>query len=267
MIDSPRNPRVKRFRSLAQRKYRRQEGCFPLEGLHLVEEALATEARLEEAFTCPERLRSDRAREAHRALQGSGVPCHELTERAFRQLSDTENPQGLAAVARLPEMGLADLALPSPALVLVACAIGDPGNLGTMIRTAAAAGSAAVVCTSGSADVFGPKAARATQGAIFRVAVVQDVAEDELVRWARSQSLSLVAAASEAEEAYFHGVYAERTALLVGNETQGVPPALLDAADRRVRIPMADGVESLNAAIAAAVLMFEVARRRHAPDD
>jgi len=262
MIDSPHNPRVKRFRALAQRKYRREEGCFPIEGTHLLEEALAAHATLEEVFVCPERATSENAQRLVAAVRAAGVPCQEVTERAFQQLSDTETPQGLAAIARLPETRLEQLILPPTALVLVACEINDPGNLGTMIRTASAAGAEAVVCTAGSVDAFGPKVVRSTQGTIFHLPVVQDVTASELVTWARAQAVALVATSTQAEQAYFAASYADRTAVLVGSEAHGLSEELLAAADRHVRIPMPGRAESLNAAIAAALMLFEVVRQR-----
>ncbi len=261
MIDSLRNPHVRLFRSLRQRKFRLREGVFALEGPHLLAEALATDWPLREVLFCRE-LFGGEEQALLDAVEGLGVPCRETSARVFHSLSHTESPQGLAAVARLPETRLDALTLGDAAFVLLACEIQDPGNLGTMLRAAAAAGVDAVLTTHDSADAFSPKVVRSSAGTVLRVPIVQDLSSQELTRWATAQDLTLIVATTKAQAVHFQVTYPPRAALVVGNEARGVSADLVAAADLCVRIPMPGEVESLNAAMAAAILLFEVVRQR-----
>jgi len=185
-----------------------------------------------------------------------------ISEAAAGKLSETRTPQGVFAVVEYAQPPLSELRLGPNALVLAADGISDPGNLGTMIRSAAALGAHAVVASGDCCDVLNPKVVRATMGAIFRVPVVSGLPLSEAVAGLRDRGLRIVAAVAREGRAPWEADLRGPVALLIGSEAEGLPPGFALAAEERVTIPMPGGAESLNAAGAAAVLLYEASRQR-----
>jgi TrmH family RNA methyltransferase len=244
----PNNPRIQRLRRLlGRRSSRRDEGAYVIEGPTLVAEAAAAGIELE-VFV------EESARELLPRLP-SHASVTPVRDGVLAKVGSTEAPQPIMAVAALVPASIADLA--GAAFVLVAAAVGDPGNLGTMLRSAEAAGAAGLVTTTGSVDPWNPKCVRASAGALFHVRVVDGVAPAEL----RSLGIALVGAVATGGVPYTEpGALAGPLALVLGSEAHGIPADV--PIDRLVTIPHAGRAESLNVAMAAAVLSFEVARRR-----
>lgn len=259
LIDSPQNQQVKHFRSLLTKKGRQRAGLCPLEGVRLIESALDGGARIKAAYTCPELLTDDRAQALIARLKTLGAPVHALTLRAFESMCDTQNPQGIAATARVSTHQLDDLAPVDSAVYLWLHEVRDPGNLGTMLRTAAAFSVRGVVLLGECADVYSPKTVRASSGAVFLVPTVV-AAWDDAQGWAREHDIYTVATAASAQTAVSEPSYPERLAVIIGSEAHGVADDILKAADLQVRIPVTDTVESLNAAVAAGIMLYEVTR-------
>lgn len=260
-----RNPKVKFLRSLRQRKYREREGCFLVEGIRAVEEALECGALLETLVYAPDLLISERAQ----ALVERVEPDRRLalSGEAFRSLSNRDEPQGIAAVVRIEDRSLAAIPLTADLLVIVAYQLSDPGNLGAIIRTADAAGATGVIVVEPSADLYDPQAVRATMGSLFALPVVRIADEAALPRWyaqVRAAGLPLLVVASSAHgrQVHFDVDYRRPVVLLIGNERHGLPPSVRQQADIVVRLPMAGRATSLNASAAAAALVYEIVRQR-----
>lgn len=256
-IDSPQNPQVKRFSALATPKGRREQRLFPVEGVNAVAALIAAGWTPEIGYVCPELL-DDEVLCAR--LQAAARVCLELSPRAFKALSDTVSPQGIAAAVRLPRTVLADLPA-GPGVFLALHELRDPGNLGTMIRSADAAAAAGVIAVDDCVDFFAPKVVRASAGSLFHVPLATGTGA-EFLAWARATDTALVAADPVAPTALREALLPARCALLVGNEAHGLPEALLTASDLQVRIPMPGRAESLNAAVAAGILLYEYIRQR-----
>lgn len=190
-----------------------------------------------------------------------------VTEEVFRKISGTQSPQGILAEVRIPEYSLADVIRTpegrAPLLVMTED-VQDPGNLGTMIRTAEAAGVTGMILSEGTADPTNPKVVRATMSALFRMkyAVVPDFAQ--ALASVRAAGIRIYAAALEGSRLYDSCSYRGGTAFLIGNEGNGLSAETLAAADGKIRIPMEGRIESLNAAMSAGILMYEAARQRRA---
>ncbi|MFQ6096949.1 MAG: TrmH family RNA methyltransferase [Armatimonadota bacterium] len=265
MITSRQNQHVRLFRALAQRRFRQREGKFTLDGVLQVAEAADCGFRLERVLFCRRLLVSETGRSLLDRLPAD-VPRLEVSEHVFRALTDRAEPQGIAAIAALPRRSLADVQLSDRPLVAALEDIRDPGNLGAIVRTAHATKADAVVTLGHSVDAFGPKAVRAAMGSLFHVPVIaSDLSEFR--RWARASRLRIVAAATDAARPYDRAPMPDRVALLLGNEARGLSEEALATADESVTIPMPGGTDSLNAAVAAGVLMYEVLRRRAATRD
>ena len=191
-----------------------------------------------------------------------------VTDRVAASLSDTVTPQGIVAVVRVLRPDLATVLAERPRLLAVLAGVGDPGNAGTVIRTADAVGAEAVVATGGSVDPYGPKCVRATAGSLFHLPVVRDDDAARVLRAIRSAGILVVATtlaadAEDLEAAAVQQRLSEPTAWVFGNEAHGVPDAIAEAADLRVRIRLHGQAESLNLAAAAAICLYASARAQH----
>jgi TrmH family RNA methyltransferase len=267
VISSFRNPRVKFLRSLRQRKYRQREGCFLIEGIRIVEEALDCGTSLDTLVYAPDLLVSERAQ----ALVERVAPQQRqaLSADVFGSISEREQPQGIAAVVRIQESPLAAIPLSADLLVLVAYQLSDPGNLGSIIRTADAAGATGMIVVEPSVDLYDPQAVRATMGSLFALPIVRLGDGAELLPWyeqVRAEGWPLLVAATSAhgQQIHFDVDYRRPLALLLGNEREGLPESVRAGADVLVRLPMAGRATSLNVSAAAAALIYEVVRQRRA---
>ena len=260
-ITSVHNPLIAEVRSLHHRKGRRAQGAFLVEGIRLVRDALNARAQLQTAFLCPELL-GDAAFDLRTSFADRSPSSRLVTvdRSVMRLLADTETPQGVVAVATVPPPALPPLD-PRSSLVLVLDGVRDPGNVGTLLRTAAAAGCDAVVSTAGSADPFAPKVVRAAMGAHFRAPVVADAAWEWLGP-ALGPLPAIYGADGGATLAYDAVDFRTGVAIIVGNEDHGLSEDALRWCRDTVAIPMARGVESLNAAISGSIILFEAVRQR-----
>lgn len=260
MITSSQNPKIKRIRGLLEnRKDRQQEKVFVIEGVRLAEETLKSGSQVELVLYSAEL--STRGLALVEQFSAMGCPVEEVDAGILRGLSDTETPQGILAVLPQPVSELPK----TWDLLLVLDRIRDPGNLGTMLRSAAGAGVQAVVLTPGSVDAFGPKVVRSAMGAHFRLPILT-LDWPEIVTACRQphpQPAALLVADSAGGDSCWEADLRQRLALVIGSEADGPQQAALAAANGLVHIPMPGKAESLNAAVAAAILLYEVVRQRN----
>ncbi len=266
---SANNPRLITLRRLSgRRRARLDAGAFVIEGPVPVAEALAAGAAIDEVYVDGEAWASaepgSALRDAVEAAAATGCPVWSLGPGALAKAADTVTPQGLLAVAPRRPVELADLVADAsrtgPILVLVDVA--DPGNAGTLVRAAEAAGAAGVVFAGTSTDPFGPKAVRAAAGSVLRLPVAEapdTVAALDLLRGGGRRLVATVATGGVAPEALD---LVGPVAVLVGSEAHGLADPVVAASDEHLTIPLDPGVESLNAAVAGAVVLFEAARQR-----
>lgn len=248
------------IRDLARRRGRERRALALAEGIRLVEEALAAGTPVHGAAVSPALEGTPRGQALKRALAQQGVHLVEVAPAELDALADTEHPQGVVAVVEPRVWSLADIPTPPGAVVLVLDAVQDPGNVGTMLRTALGLGAAGVVALKGTAELTNPKVLRGSMGAAFRLPAV--AAEGgALLAWADERGAEVwVAAADGGPVAGTSDRPRAPVALVVGNEGAGVSPAIAAAARRRIGIPLAPGAESLNVAVAAGILLHEVMR-------
>jgi RNA methyltransferase, TrmH family len=256
MITSPQNPKVKLIRQLQDSsRERRQASVFVIEGVRLVEEALLRNWPAHLVLYSEEI--SERGKSVVQGFSQKGVETYEVTASVLRAASDTGTPQGLLAVLQAQ-------VLPIPEVldfVFIPDSVRDPGNLGTMLRTAAATGVQAVLIPPGTVDPFSPKVLRSAMGAHFCLPVlVEDW--NSLKDLVRRHALHCCLAAAGSATVYTHVNFHQPVAVIVGGEAEGASQEALLMANEAIQIPMTGQVESLNAAVAAAVLFYEVVRQR-----
>ena len=250
------NPTVKFLRSLREKKFRKLEGKFLAEGLRLLADARDT-------GTLPEILVMATGREPHPLLDqleaevaAAGGEVIEMDEDILAKVTGKTNPQAVAGVFAEFDTSLAAIERDSAKIWLVAQALRDPGNLGTMLRTGDAVGAGGLILLDDCADPFSVEAVRASMGAIFTQKVAR-ASWDEFAGWLRQGNGQLVAASLRNATDYRGAAYVAPCFLMVGNESRGLPAEYEDACDLRVTIPMKGRADSLNAAVAAAVLAYE----------
>jgi len=248
------------LRGLRRRKIRDEEGLFVAEGLRVAEDLAASGLPIRFAVVAPALGTSDRGRALATALEAR-ARVRRVEDRVLTQLADTETPQGVLVVAEIPRRSLADVVLPDPnGTVLVLDGVQDPGNFGTMVRTAEALGATAVIALPGTVDPWNPKAVRSSAGASFRIPIVQTEV-DEFLAWASANCIKVYGADAEGEPVD-PATLAPRAALVVGNEGSGLREEILRQLDGRIAVPIAGGAESLNVAVAAGILLFLMTRKR-----
>ncbi len=252
------NPVVKAAAELKQKKYRTQNGLYLAEGLRTAEEAVAYKAVETLFYVATDDERTMRLLE-DAAAQNIKLVC--VSENVMKKIADTETPQGIIAVCKMRQPKLENL-LASGKMLLVLDRVGDPGNIGTMLRTADAAGIGGLVLLKGCADIYAPKTVRSSMGSLFHIPVLSGVSEQDFVSAAKKAGYDLLVTCLDGADNLYKADLSGRIAFVMGNEAGGVSETLLEKADKRVYIPMAGRAESLNVAMAAGIVMFEALRRK-----
>lgn len=259
VITSIRNPFVQRARLLlSDRKEREQQNLAVVEGVRLAEEVVESGLPLAFWLATPDLAEKERGARVLAELARRGVEGALISREVFDRAADTQHPQGLFLAFAPRHRTLADLV---PGLVVLADGLTDPGNLGTLIRTADALGAAGLVTAAGGVDPYSPKVVRSAMGSLFRLPVVKNVASDAaLAAW----PAQVVVAEADGAALPWEVDFRKPTVLVVGSEAHGPSAAARQAASVRVRIPMPGGAESLNATVAASLLLYEALRQRTA---
>jgi RNA methyltransferase, TrmH family len=260
-ITSRQNPRVVAARKLSDRKQRQQQGRFLVEGIKLLEMALQSGARPREAFVCHEQL-APAAMPLLPRLQGAGAELLPVLPAVMQTLAEREAAEGLVATFDLFEATLDDLRLGGNDLALVLDRLQDPGNLGTLIRTADAVGAAGVVLIEPCVDPFDPKVVRGSMGSLFSLPIVRSADPAGLFAALRGRGLRAVAADAHRGVDWGDGLWQGGVALVLGNEARGLSPDVALHIDAWARLPIAGRAESLNVAVAGGVLMYNWLRQR-----
>lgn len=259
MISSSANPQIKNIIQLQKKsRARAEQGAFVTEGIKMFEESKSggylIKAYASESFY-EEKQKEDNG-------YFNGFPYEIVSDGVLKEASDTLTPQGIMAVVRKPVYDLDKIISGPDANLILLEDIRDPGNLGTILRTAEGAGVTGIILSKTSVDMYNPKVIRSTMGAIYRMPFIY--AEDfrETLIRIKQRDISVYAAHLNAKKAYDEINYKTKCGILIGNEANGLSDEIAAMSDEYIKIPMSGSVESLNAAIAAAVLMYEVYRQR-----
>ena len=274
MISSLTNPKIKHIVQLSKSaKDRRKEGVFIVEGPRMcleadpemITETYVTSEYLKRGGDLPahdsKKRETSGINETSKDAGASPLPYEEVTEEVMRKMSDTQTPQGILCVVRRSTLSVEEFLsehADGKLRILILEGIQDPGNLGTMARTAEAAGFDAIIADENTVDIYNPKTIRSTMGAIFRLPILYVGDLTEYIPLVRKNGVKLYAAHLKGSSVYRDVVYGDRVGILIGNEGNGLSDKITDMADELVKIPMHGKAESLNAAVAAALLMYEV---------
>jgi RNA methyltransferase, TrmH family len=243
-------------RDLTRRKAREKHSMFVAEGVRSVEELLRSGLHIQGVLVAPQLTDAPRGANLRRQLEQSRVEVAEVSEKDFRSAAETESPQGVLAIAEVPSRTLDTLQVPAVCRILMLDAVQDPGNVGTILRTAAALGANATIALPGTVDLWNPKVIRSSMGAQFHHQAFH-AAVDETLEFLRGKSVELWATDS-------HGIPLDgeaapaKLAVAVGNEGAGISSSIRAKAQRTISLPISGDVESLNVAVAAGILLYEL---------
>lgn len=262
LITSFQNPRIKSLVKLRNRRHR-DEGGVLIEGYKAVKLALENDFRLSEIYYCPELyLGSNEDDLVNQAIQ-SGAKAFETTPEIFTKVAYRDRPEGIIAITPQFHRKLEELPVNDHSLYLVAEAIEKPGNLGTMLRTADAAGVEGVIICDPITDIYNPNVVRASIGTLFTVPIAHCTTE-EFFAWKQNNKVTLVATTPSTKKVFTDVDLTGKVALAVGTEQVGLPDYWIDNADEKVLIPMYGKADSLNAAASATLVLYESVRQRRA---
>jgi TrmH family RNA methyltransferase len=255
IIQSKNNSLINEIKKLKEKKYRLKSNQFLIEGFRFVLEALKSDFEVSMIFV------SDKSKERWEDFNISSklhknTKVYWVTEQILKLLSDTETPQGIVAVVDNRELNVEN----KEGFYVLVDKIQDPGNMGTIIRTAHASKALGVIITKGTVDIYNEKTLRSTMGSIFHVPIIQDNDLDK-INFLKENGFKLVASSLDTDKNFYDVDFTGKIIISVGNEGNGISDEIYDMADIKVKIPMPGGAESLNVSVAAGVMMFEVIRQ------
>lgn len=258
-ITSRDNDKIKYTKSLLKAKNRSKEGKFIIEGYRILTLALESNAEIEYVFINDEFEKKKEHREFINELESRDIRVYKTTDKNFKDMVDTENTQGILAVVPFEKKNIENDLKTEDKFIVVLDRIQDPGNMGTIIRTADAAGADAIITLKGCVDIYNPKVIRSTMGSIFSMKIISSE-RDEMISAMKENNINLVSSWLNTDNYYDEVDYGEKVALVIGNEANGIEDKIAENSDLLVKIPIYGSAESLNAAISSAVLMYEIKR-------
>ncbi|MFA7532860.1 MAG: RNA methyltransferase [Tissierellaceae bacterium] len=261
IISSVKNPLIKNIKSLHRKKERLKNSSFVIEGIKIIEEAIESNYPIKNIVYTDQLLKVkdgenlfNKIREFHNLIY--------VTDNVFKEISDTENPQGVLAVAEIRQMEINQLNFNKMLFLLYLDQLQDPGNMGTVIRTADAFNVDCIIIGQGSVDPYNPKVVRATMGSIFRVPLVYETKGYGELKYLKEKGIHLYATSLEGSKLIYEVDYKSCFILAIGNESNGISEKIISMSNGLIKIPMPGKAESLNAGIAASIIMYEVMKQR-----
>ncbi len=262
ILSSPDNKKIKELQQLSKKKNRYAQQSYMIEGIRFIESALDKQVQLNDVFYSSDLKDNQRGMQIIQKVIAKNIRLHEVSSKLFCSISDTVNSQGILAIAPMPQIDVSDTnGLETAKLSIILDRIQDPGNLGTIIRTADAAGIRDVVLIKGTTDPFSTKVLRSTMGSIFDVRL-HFMETEEVIHLMKENGIRLTVTSLEASNFHYELSVANPLSLVIGNEGNGVSKAFNEAADELIKIPMYGGAESLNASVAAGIVMYDCAIRQ-----
>ena len=257
VISSKDNETIKNIKKLKDKKYRDQENCYIIEGIKLIKEAINENAKIKLIIVCDDCKQENNIDEDAK-YEIAKYECIYVTEKIFLSLTNVVNPQGILAVIEKEKSN--NVINYDENLFLVLDDIQDPGNMGTILRTADSLNLKQIIVSKGSSDIYNPKVVRSTMGAIFRVNIIESDNLVKTLKDMKKHKIKIVTTNLQTDKKIYDVDY-EKSAIVIGNEANGVSNEVLELADEKVKIPMPGKTESLNASVATAIILYEAMRK------
>ena len=258
VITSKDNEIIKNIKGLKEKKFRIQEHKYLIEGIKLIEEAIAENADIDTIVVCEDCIKNQEL-DSKLLYEVAKYNCIYVNERIFGLITDVKNPQGILAVIKKEEES--QKINYDEDLIVILDQVQDPGNLGTILRTVDSIGLKQIIVAQGSGDMFNPKVVRSTMGAIFRVKVIESEDIQKTINEVKKHKFKIIATSLETNKSIYDVEY-KKSAIIIGNEANGVSKTLLDVSDELIKIPMLGKTESLNASVATGIVLYEYVRQK-----
>ncbi len=256
VITSKDNETIKRIKKLKDKKYRDQENCYIIEGVKLIKEAIQENAKIKLIVVCDD-CKQENIIEEDIKYEIAKYECIYVTEKIFLGLTNVVNPQGMLAIVEKENKN--NKINYDEDLFLILDDIQDPGNMGTILRTADSLNMKQIIISKGSSDIYNPKVVRSTMGAIFRVNIIESEDLVKTIKEMKKHKIKIATTSLQTEKKIYDIKY-NKTAIVIGNEANGVSQEILELADEKIKIPMPGQTESLNASVATAIILYEAMR-------
>ena len=258
VITSKDNEIIKNIKKLKDKKYRTQEQKYIVEGIKLIEEAIAENAKIDTIVVCEDCVRNQEI-DSKLLYEIAKYNCIYVNERIFGIITDVKSPQGILAVIKKEEEN--QTINYEEDLIVILDKLQDPGNLGTILRTVDSIGLKQIILAPGCGDIFNPKVVRSTMGAIFRVKIIESEDIQKTISEIKKHKFKIISTSLQAEKSIYNVEYS-KTAIVIGNEANGVSEELQNASNELVKIPMLGKTESLNASVATGIILYEYVRQK-----
>ncbi|MHB8063081.1 MAG: TrmH family RNA methyltransferase [Ruminiclostridium sp.] len=262
VIQSSQNNAIKEIKALHLRKNRDAQGLYFVEGIRFVSDAIANGQNIVKVIVSDKLESLNGGKELIKLVTAVCNDCSLVSEKLFKEISDTQTPQGILAVLKKREF-VFDTAIEQGDSVVILDSLQDPGNVGTIIRTADAAGVSAVILAKGCVDLFSPKVLRATMGSVFHIPIFEGLYINETIDLLKKSGYKVIASHLAGQNNYFDEDLTGKSAIIIGNEANGISDETAEIADKLVKIPMPGRAESLNASVAASIMIYEIVRQKH----
>lgn len=260
IISSKKNKHIKFARSLMRKKYRDITNHFLIEGKKIIEEAISFAASIKMIFISSENIDNYEIKKILNTCKDMDIPIYQIDELIFKEFSETESTQGIIGIVEKTKHNFNSILNKDELKLIVLEEIQDPGNLGTIIRTADACSYDCVALSKGCVDLYNSKTIRATMGSLFHLPIIIDLDIVDSINKLKSRNILTIGSSVTDGIASYNIDFKEKFALIIGNESIGLSQQALDLVDKKINIPMPGNAESLNASIAAAILMYESIR-------
>lgn len=257
VITSKENENIKHIRKLKEKKYRSEYGEYVIEGIKLIKEAINEKLDIKEIVVCDNCVKTEEISQDI-LYEVAKYDCIYVDEKVFQSISDVQKPQGILAVINKKSEKEINY---NEEVIVVLDNLQDPGNLGTIIRTVDSCGLSQIVVSSKSGDVYNPKVVRSTMGAIFRVNIIESENLVETLKNIKKHKFKIITTALDTDKSMYDIDY-KKTAIIIGNEANGVSKEVQEISDKKIKIPMLGKTESLNAAVATGIILYEYVRQK-----
>lgn len=262
-ITSSDNHTYKQTKQLLVKKFRDEYKEFSIEGLRIIMDAIDNKKEIKRILFNDTLYKTAGGEKLLKICQDKGYPIYKISDKMFRDISDTKNPQGILAVLSYEEYDISNIFNKDSAFLLLLDRIQDPGNLGTILRTADAAGIDGVLITKGSVDIYNPKTIRSTMGSIFHLPIIPSISTDSLLPLLDMHGFDVISTTLDTNTYLYDISFSKKTVIVIGNEANGICPDIINKSDILIKIPMFGKAESLNAAVAASIIIYESARQKY----
>ncbi|KNF07488.1 tRNA/rRNA methyltransferase YsgA [Gottschalkia purinilytica] len=261
-ITSSSNHIIKTLKLLHKKRGRQKEKSFFIEGIRSVEQSIVSNADIKYIVYSDMLFDTKGGKELLEKIQTLGYDIYYITDKLFREISDTEHPQGILSVLSFKFYKLEEVLLKEKNFLVLLDRVQDPGNMGTIIRTCDAFGANGIIVSNGCVDIYNPKTVRSTMGSIFQVPIIEYEDIKDAIYDLKSKNIDIISTTLQSSDYCYNTDFNKNFALVIGNEASGISDFIVEASSSLVKIPMLGNAESLNAAIASAIIMYEVVRQR-----